>query len=111
MMAIIDDNKGIVELLLKNRADVNLKGPDGCTALMLAAEAKNLEIVKLLLETPGIEINAQTKDGYTALMLAAAEENNLEIVELLEKHIPVTAPSDATIPSHVELVQQTGIGK
>ena len=73
MIAIIGGNKDIVELLLKyeniekhKKINVNLPGPDDCTALILAVEANNveenkLEMVKLLLEHPGIDINAKKK--------------------------------------------------
>ncbi len=55
---------------------------DGSTALMLAANSGNAEIVRLLIER-GANINAsENKKGQTALMWAAAEGHS-EIVSLL----------------------------
>jgi hypothetical protein len=62
-------------------ADVNAKGPQGKTPLMIASEAGNVEILKLLL-TRNPALNAKDEKGFTALMLAA-KSGHLEIVRLL----------------------------
>lgn len=63
------DNR-IVQLLLENGADPNLKDIIGYTALMRACiVSSNIEIIKLLLEY-GADPNLKNNDGWTALMMA-----------------------------------------
>lgn len=60
----------IAGLLLANpRTDVNVVDKDGMTPLKLAAVANNLELVKLLLKAPGIDVNNDA-GGFSALFLA-----------------------------------------
>ena len=54
----------------------------GRTALISAVVAGSLEIIKLLLQQPGIGLNRRDDNGWTALMLAA-RAGNLEITKLL----------------------------
>lgn len=56
-------------------------GPDGATALILAAQECNLDRVRILLGA-GADVNARTADGSTALILAAAN-GHLEVVRAL----------------------------
>ena len=55
------------ELHEEIRKEFAVKGDNGWTVLMSAAEAGNLEIVKLLLKK-GAHVNARTEKGWTALM-------------------------------------------
>ena len=55
------------------------------TALMLAADVGNTEMVTALLAAPGLDVNAALRgdgDGYTALALAEAQ-GHVEIASLL----------------------------
>ncbi|KAK8853002.1 hypothetical protein M9Y10_018000 [Tritrichomonas musculus] len=81
------------EFLLKNKnIDINtIKYLSKFTALHLAAQNDNIEIVKLLLSTPNVDVNVQSEDiiddgkiqkGFTALHFAALN-NNIEIAKLL----------------------------
>jgi ankyrin repeat protein len=72
-----------VEMLLEARADTNVKGSGGITALMLAAgPADNAMITKLLL---GRDANANTRDdsGNTVLMYAVTNNSSPAIFNLL----------------------------
>ena len=60
----------MVDLLLEGGADVNIRDEDGSTALMCAAEHGHMDIVKLLMKHPEININAVDNDGATALRVA-----------------------------------------
>ena len=62
----------IVNILLRERADVNAKNWLGETALSWAAVKGHVEIVKTLL-AHGANPNIIDKHGWTALMYAARE--------------------------------------
>lgn len=70
--------------LINSGDDINAKGGQGVTLLMLAsAFTDNPEIVRDLIGA-GADVNAHDNDGYTALIVALADENaNPEIIKLL----------------------------
>lgn len=87
MFAVTNLHTGSAKALLEHGADVNVKGNDGSTALMLAASAGDSEIVRDLLRQ-GADVSGRfTETGKTALMLAR-EKGHSEIVELLEAARP-----------------------
>jgi ankyrin repeat protein len=59
----------MIQFLIKNDADINAKDGNGDTALHLATEAANLEIIEILLEH-GAKTNIQDNNGLTAYALA-----------------------------------------
>ena len=67
--------------MLINRADVNAKNQNGCTALILASLNGNYEIV-IELVNRGAEVNLQDTFGWTALM-TASRKGHYEIVRVL----------------------------
>jgi ankyrin repeat protein len=73
----------IAELLITKGADVNAKTDDGSTALILAAQNGNMEMVKLLLQKAA-DVNIKTNEGKTAYELAKSK-GHTAIVRLLEK--------------------------
>ena len=76
-------------------ADVHMKGPGNCTAIMLGATDDN--IVKLLLEA-GANASDQDDDGDSALDYAMHDLNilhagkRIRAIESLAEHISKTAP-------------------
>ena len=56
----------VVTLLLDHKADPNCGDADNETALMVAAGARNVEVVQALL-TRGADVTSRTGSGYTAL--------------------------------------------
>lgn len=60
----------IVDLLIKNGADVNIENSDKKTPLYLAANGGFDKIVKILIEN-GADLNYKTTDEKTALHLAS----------------------------------------
>ena len=58
------------KLLIDAGADVNAKDNDGLTALMVAANNRNSEVVQELINA-GADVNAKSFVGMTALMFAA----------------------------------------
>lgn len=82
-----------LSLLLHLNAEVNLQTTAGWTALHMAAQHSNLDVVRLLLES-GADPQMRTHAGETALDLARAlEPRNPALIELLEKHaMPAERP-------------------
>ncbi|ADG72481.1 Ankyrin [Brachyspira murdochii DSM 12563] len=72
---------------MKYKADVNTVVYDGDTALILAVDNNNMEMVKLLLSY-GADINYQGFRGITALFfdLEYDRKENIEMVKLLIKN-------------------------
>lgn len=96
-VAVCKGNKKIVELLLKNNADINIEAniPDSDedqkysvvkeyfnrTPLLLAIAQENKEIVELLIKN-NADVNLKTSAGESALGLAL-KINNKELIEIL----------------------------
>lgn len=81
----VSKNIDIVELLLKNKADVNAKDVFNTTALMYAASSGNKEMVELLLSY-NADVNASDGQGNTVLS-AAKESKNKSVIKLIEKKL------------------------
>lgn len=85
------NNLEIVNLLIKNNANVNIKDSNGKTPLMLAAEYNFNEIVDLLLKNKA-DVNAKANNGFTPLIFSvmyyfpADEKKQIETVDLLLKY-------------------------
>lgn len=83
MKAVEGGHVDVVRAILKYSPDVNIRNQFGMTALMLAAENGQKEIVEIILANDGIKgINYTNNDSYTALSLAAATGHS-EIVRIL----------------------------
>ncbi|GAB4093865.1 ankyrin repeat domain-containing protein [Flaviaesturariibacter terrae] len=78
-------SKGIAELLLRHKADVNWKDGFGSTALMYAASAGNGALVELLLAN-GADVRASDGQGNTVLT-AAKESRNAAVIALIEQKL------------------------
>jgi ankyrin repeat protein len=72
-----------VKQLLKDGADVNIRGPQNQTPLMEAAYAGETEIFRLLLDKGAI-ITLQKSDGATALSMALGGDKK-EIVAMIQQ--------------------------
>lgn len=112
--AAIAGDVGAVEDALK-RADLNLSDSDGWTALHIAARNGDIDICRLLLSRPTIDVNVKNKWKSTPLMIAAGS-GNLDIVELLLRHPRTqvdlqaeyygrTALIEAALKGHVAVVK------
>jgi ankyrin repeat protein len=70
-----------VEILISINADVNVKGKNNVTPLILASQQGNLDIVKVLLNS-GARVDDIMTDGRTALLMAC-KNGHIEVVKLL----------------------------
>lgn len=81
-------NMKVIKNLLK-KIDVNVKdtryGSVGYTALIHAATNGHIDIIKFLLQVPGIDVNAHEQNGDTALMWAAYRRDK-NIIKMLLQH-------------------------
>ncbi|KAN0070417.1 Ankyrin repeat-containing domain protein, partial [Elaphomyces granulatus] len=90
----------VKQLLAQEDVDPNFQSSkDGSTALMLAS--KHPDIIKLLLDHKGIDVNRQDHLGCTAL-LKAVSDNCLETVKLLLERKDINSTC-ATIKGHTPL--------
>lgn len=78
-------DKEAVQLLLKQRIDVNAPYGDGTTALHWAAHRNDLDLADVLIRA-GANVNAVTDLGITPLYLAANNGNVLMVEKLLAAH-------------------------
>ena len=92
-MACQEGHIDIVELLIKNNANVNYQDQDPkkmCSPLHMAALNEHVDCVRALL-VAGANVNALSKKKYTAVYLAAVKDN-VECVRVL-----INAGADANI--------------
>jgi hypothetical protein len=75
----------VVSHLLHQHSPPNRETVDHQTSLIAAVRFDHLDVVQLLLETKGINVNSKGKDGRTALSIAAGN-GHLAIVERLLSH-------------------------
>ncbi len=78
----------IIEILLKNRADINIRDERSSTPLMNAAAGDRESTVKLLLERgadPSLAILNKGEPTFMTALVIAKMRNNERIIALLEK--------------------------
>src|SRR5262245_35118047 len=69
-----EQDRTLVQTLLKQRADVNARDYDGATALHWAVYLDNLELTQLLIRSSA-NVNAANEYGVTPLALACTNAN------------------------------------
>ena len=79
----------MVECLLRGGVDVNAKGRNTWTALLLALEEEHEAVTYLLLAQPNIDLKSETPQGMTALMLAVWHQREREVRMLLKRDVDV----------------------
>lgn len=88
-LAIATKNSKIVELLLRNQADVNSVNDFGWTPFIVAADIGNVNILKLLYKTGKItNINATNNYGETAFIRATIN-GHVSVLKYLNKTVKV----------------------
>ncbi|KPJ21472.1 Histone-lysine N-methyltransferase EHMT2 [Papilio machaon] len=77
-----EDLMKVIRYLIAAGCDVNLPGPDGMTALHMAAQHGGLAACRLLLEEGRALVDARDHGGWTPLVWAA-ENSHPDVVSLL----------------------------
>ncbi|XP_030514167.1 ankyrin repeat-containing protein BDA1-like [Rhodamnia argentea] len=93
--------KVVVGCVGRNDEFVGCRDKDGNTILHLAVARKQLELIKYLLSSTGIEVNAQNAKGFTALDVLSEGPRDLrdmEIKQLLQR-------------AGASLIYQTSLGR
>jgi hypothetical protein len=80
--AVKIDSISMVSFLLSERANVNVKGERGLTALHMATYTRDERILQRLLEVDDLDINATNASGLTALH-CCVKNNNLDCAKTL----------------------------
>ena len=99
--AASDGDKKLVQAFLKGKdgeqkIDVNERDWDDLTALITAASAGHLEIVKLLIKA-GADVNLSDKDGITALMEASIMGHDKIVHQILDAGAEVDFTSNSGV--------------
>jgi ankyrin repeat protein len=81
-MACSRGDKDVVELLIRNGADIHMRNDRGATPLWIASRDGHKEIVELLLKK-GADINASDRRRRSTPLLIAARSGHTDVVEYL----------------------------
>ncbi|CAK1548046.1 unnamed protein product [Leptosia nina] len=87
-----EDQMRVIRYLLLAGCDPNLKGPEGMTALHMAAQNGGDDVCSLLIES-GAHVDAKDQGGWTALV-RAAENRHPDVVRLLLQYGADAASAD-----------------
>lgn len=74
----------VIEILLDNNADPNIRDIDGRTPLMVATSNAKINVIKLLFNNPKTDVNISDRWGDTALIRAVDNGNKKVINTLLQ---------------------------
>ncbi|HYC43593.1 MAG TPA: ankyrin repeat domain-containing protein [Noviherbaspirillum sp.] len=84
--AVKIDHGPIVKNLLARGLDPNIIEPErGDTGMILALREDSMDVFRLLLNAPDIDLEAKSGNGDTALMIACFKGNKAAVEALLEK--------------------------
>jgi hypothetical protein len=101
-VAVLFDQSDVIEVLLANKADVNVKeGVDGQTPLHKAVDYGDKKRTIELLVNHGAEINAKDDNGKTPLDTALKRQRTLQ-----NAPVPATAKSPEEMEKHQALKKQ-----
>jgi ankyrin repeat protein len=91
--AVKADDSNLIKSLLQRGFDPNTIEPErGDTGLVLALREDSMKVFGLLLNTPGINLEAKARNGDTALMIGAYKGNKPAVETLLVKGAEVNQP-------------------
>jgi hypothetical protein len=79
------DNASGVKKLLARGVNPNARDGSGETALILAMRHEADKVATVLMDQPGIDLEAKAPNGNTALMMAAFRQNKPMVLEMLKR--------------------------
>jgi ankyrin repeat protein len=82
--AIVKNDKKITNLLIENKANINLGNEYGVTPFLAALSTGNVELAREMIKN-GANVNATEKDGFTALMRAIVIGDVAMVKNMLDK--------------------------
>ena len=83
-IAAVNGNLQIAAILIKAKANLDLRDRLGNTALHYATDRNHVDMTQLLLDV-GVQIDVENKNGMTPLMIAASRGNGALVQALLAK--------------------------
>jgi ankyrin repeat protein len=87
------DNAGKVKELLGRGLDPNLiEESRADTGLILALREGSMNVFRVLMDAPSIDLEAKARNGDTALMIAAYKNNKMAVEALLARNVQVNRP-------------------
>jgi ankyrin repeat protein len=79
------DVVGRVKTALAHGVSPNVRDANGETGLIVAMRYEAPDVARLLMDQPGIDLEAKAPNGNTALMMAAFRNNKTAVLELLKR--------------------------
>lgn len=88
----LDDARGVREMLVDAVSPNQVNPVGGEPGLVFAVREKSMKVFDVLLNQPGINLEATAMNGNTALMMAAYQHNGAAVTTLLARGAVVTRP-------------------
>ncbi|MTV36197.1 ankyrin repeat domain-containing protein [Duganella radicis] len=82
--AQLDATSRVATALMRG-VNPNARDPNGETGLIVAMRYESLNVARLLMDQPGIDLEAKAPNGNTALMMAAFRKNKTAVLEMLKR--------------------------
>jgi ankyrin repeat protein len=79
------DNASAIKKLLARGLNPNIREPGGETGLIVAMRYEAYNVAKLLMDQPGIDLEAKAPNGNTALMMAAFRQNKDAVLDMIKR--------------------------
>jgi hypothetical protein len=107
MAASMNNQLAVVEVLLFQKADIELATNTGFRALHLAAEIGNLPIVKLLVKIGHAKVDPKTTQGCTPLM-CSVQNKHVQVAKWLVRRGQAAPRLSSKCGTAVEIAQSEG---
>ncbi len=79
------DNVSGVRKVLARGLNPNVRDPNGETGLIVAMRYEAVKVATLLMDQPGIDLEAKAPNGNTALMMAAFRQNKPVVLDMIKR--------------------------
>ena len=83
--AVQVDYVGGVKKVLARGLNPNVRDPSGETGLILAMRHDAVKVATVLMDQPGIDLEARAPNGNTALMMAAFRQNKPVVLDMIKR--------------------------